>query len=82
MVPKKAIGQGKIAPTSSITKTIMTHPPQQSGYRFLYGEHIAKRVLTVFENAIMDSSDAHENQKMQLLSDSAKLVFDVVVQGQ
>jgi type I restriction enzyme R subunit len=40
------------------------------------------------DDAILDSSDAHQNQMMQLLADPrkaanfARIVFDLLVQGQ
>ena len=40
------------------------------------------------DDAILDSSDAHQNQMMQLLADPSKaanfarIVFDLLVQGQ
>jgi type I restriction enzyme R subunit len=69
----------KVGENAKVMKQIENNSPEQA----LLGD-FSKAI----DNAIMDSSEAHQNQMMQLLADPSKaanfarIVFDLLVQGQ
>ncbi len=69
----------KVGENAKVMKQIENNSPEQA----LLGD-FSKAI----DDAIMDSSEAHQNQMMQLLADPgkaanfARIVFDLLVQGQ
>jgi len=69
----------KVSENKVVMQQIENNSPEQA----MLGDF-----LKAIEDAILDSSDAHQNQMMQLLADPSKtpkfgrIVFDLLVQGQ